>query len=208
MKGEQASAQKREQHRARMPAASASTHHRSDQGRAHHVAQCRGARRKGRSTHPARTLPRPAGLLASGHASWARASSTECEVAAAEQVDVHEQRIELVERDAFVVPGRERVRLLVGGEHPRAEAAEQPHHRQIDLAVAAVDGRIDQAGRAGSSTSRLPPHRSPCSRAGGSAGPTRSSSVANSRSKPARTAGGVRPAFDRAASCGSSRCAR
>ena len=63
-------------------------------------------------------------------------------------------------------------RLLVGGEDARAEAAEQPHHREIDLAVAAVDGRIDQARLAEVvARCRLPPHRSPCRRAGGSAGP-------------------------------------
>ena len=41
-------------------------------------------------------------------------------------------------------PARERVRLLVGGEAVGTEAAEQPHHRQVELAVPAVGGRVDQ----------------------------------------------------------------
>ena len=52
----------------------------------------------------------------------------------------------------------------------RREAAEQAHHRQVDLAVAPVDGGIDEDGRAAASASALPPQRSPCRRAGPRAG--------------------------------------
>jgi hypothetical protein len=61
---------------------------------------------------------------------------------------VNHERVELVERHARGVAGREGPRLVVGREHARAEAAEEPHHREVDLAVAAVDGGIAEAGRA------------------------------------------------------------
>ena len=51
------------------------------------------------------------------------------------------------------------------------EPAEQLHHRQVDLAVTPVHGRVDQPVAPVQSTSRLPAHRSPWSSAGGSAGP-------------------------------------
>ena len=65
-------------------------------------------------------------------------------VAAAEQRRVHEQREQLVELDALLVAGREREALLVGGEEVPAGRAEQPQHRQVDLAVPAVGRRVDQ----------------------------------------------------------------
>ena len=67
------------------------------------------------------------------------------DVGAAEQVDVHHEEVELVERHPRLAAGRQRKRLLVGGEDPAAEAAEETHHRQIDLAMAAVHRRVDQA---------------------------------------------------------------
>ena len=49
---------------------------------------------------------------------------------------------------ALLPAGGERVHLLVGGEAVGAEAAEEPHHRQVELAVAAVGGGVDQPAAA------------------------------------------------------------
>ena len=65
-------------------------------------------------------------------------------VAAAELDGVHHERGDLVERDPISPSVGEREDLLVGGEAVVAEAAEQPHHGEVELAVAAVGGRVDQ----------------------------------------------------------------
>src|SRR5262249_45423487 len=46
------------------------------------------------------------------------------------------------------VTRRERECLGIGRKHALAEATEEPHHREIHLAMAAVRGRIDEARRA------------------------------------------------------------
>src|SRR4051794_36596414 len=65
-------------------------------------------------------------------------------VRATEQHGVDEQRQELPQLDALLVPGRERADLLVGGEEGRTGRAEQAQHREVDLAVAAVGRGVDQ----------------------------------------------------------------
>src|SRR4029079_6910042 len=65
-------------------------------------------------------------------------------VAAAEQDRVDEQRLDLPERHPLLVSGRERPDLLVGGDRPGRDRAEQPHHREVDLAVGAMRGWLDQ----------------------------------------------------------------
>ncbi len=59
---------------------------------------------------------------------------------------MNQQWIELVERNASRCVGCQRPRLLVGGEDALAEAAEEAHHGEVDLAVPTIDRRIDQAG--------------------------------------------------------------
>ena len=70
------------------------------------------------------------------------------DVPTAEEVDVNEQGIELVERDASLVARLERIFGGVRAEDRRAEAAEELHHREVDLPVPEVDRRIDEARRA------------------------------------------------------------
>ena len=53
-------------------------------------------------------------------------------------------------------PWRQRVGLVVGAERRVAEPTEQPHHRQVDLAVAPVRRRVDQPVR------RRPDRRGGC----------------------------------------------
>ena len=69
------------------------------------------------------------------------------DVAPAEEVHVHQEGIELVERDALVRSWRERPRFAVGVEDPRTESAEEAHHGEIDFAMPAVDRRVDEARR-------------------------------------------------------------
>ena len=69
-------------------------------------------------------------------------------VASAEEIGVHEQRVELIELHALRMAGRKGECLLVSAKYARAESSEKPHHRQIDLPMPAVNGRIDQTGRA------------------------------------------------------------
>jgi hypothetical protein len=57
---------------------------------------------------------------------------------------VDEQRLDLPERDPLLVAHRERQHLLVGGEGPGGDRAEQPQHREVDLTVGPVGGGIDQ----------------------------------------------------------------
>jgi len=59
---------------------------------------------------------------------------------------MNHERVELVERHPLAVPIAERPGLVVGVEDPRPEPAEEAHHRQIDLPVTAVNGRVDEAG--------------------------------------------------------------
>ena len=55
------------------------------------------------------------------------------------------QRVELVQGNPFPIAVGEGKGLLVSGEHPGPEAAEQLHHGEIDLPVAAVNSRVNQA---------------------------------------------------------------
>ena len=65
-------------------------------------------------------------------------------VSAAELDGVHHERGDLVEGDPIRPPGGKREDLIVRGEAVVAEAAEQPHHGEVELAMAAVGGRVDQ----------------------------------------------------------------
>jgi hypothetical protein len=56
---------------------------------------------------------------------------------------VDQQRVELVQLDALLPSVRQGVDLVVGGEARLAEAAEQPHHRQVGLAVPTVGRGVD-----------------------------------------------------------------
>src|SRR6202042_2883312 len=66
------------------------------------------------------------------------------DVPTAELDRVNNEWRNLVQRDAILPTRRERRHLLVGGEASRAEAAEQSHHREIELAVPAGRGGIDE----------------------------------------------------------------
>ena len=66
--------------------------------------------------------------------------------AGAEESCVEQQWGELPERDALCCPGCERGPLLIGGEAALGRTAEQAQHREIELAVTAVGGGIDQPG--------------------------------------------------------------
>ena len=127
-------------------------------------------------------------------------------VAAAELDGVHDERGDLVQRDAVLPAVGQRVDLLRRPRSVVAEPAEQPHHGQVELAVAPVGGRVDEpAPPAASSTRRLPAQRSPCRRAGGSsAAPTassrpgqplerRRSSAGSAPASPASRASGMQP---------------
>ena len=59
-----------------------------------------------------------------------------------------EHVIEVIELAPDVSPGRERGRLLIGAVEGRAEAAEQACHREIRLAIAVVDRRVEDCGLA------------------------------------------------------------
>ena len=84
--------------------------------------------------------------MAGHHAAARRAASvTALAVAAAEQGRVDEEGEQLPQHHALLVAVGERVRLRVGGERARRRAAEEAQHREVDLPVAAVGGRIDQA---------------------------------------------------------------
>jgi hypothetical protein len=66
------------------------------------------------------------------------------DVRASKQVHVNHQRIQLVKAHAVGVARGQRINLLVGREATCRKPAEEAHHRQIYLAVAAVDGRVDE----------------------------------------------------------------
>src|SRR5918993_291646 len=59
-------------------------------------------------------------------------------VAPAEEDGVDEEREDLEERHARLVPVGEREHLLVNGEEPRVGRAEEAQHREVQLAMAAV----------------------------------------------------------------------
>ena len=60
-------------------------------------------------------------------------------------------------------------------EDPLARRAEEPQHREVDLAMAAVGGGVDQPGAPVRAGEDVAAHRSPWRRAGGSSGPASSS---------------------------------
>ncbi len=66
-------------------------------------------------------------------------------VTAAKQVDVHQQRIQLVESHARQRIRPEGIDLVVGLPEVGSRTPEEPQHRQIDLSMATVHGRVDQA---------------------------------------------------------------
>jgi hypothetical protein len=59
---------------------------------------------------------------------------------------VEQERSELPERRALVGAGCERCLLFIGGEAALGRTVEQAQHREVELAVAAVRGGIDQPG--------------------------------------------------------------
>ena len=65
-------------------------------------------------------------------------------VAAAEFDRVDAQRGELVQRDAFWPTGRERRVFVIRRKGRVAEAAEEPHHGEIELTMTAVRSGVDQ----------------------------------------------------------------
>ena len=66
-------------------------------------------------------------------------------VRAAEQADMHQQRMQLVQRQPVPPAIRERRRLLIRGQDPvQVRRAEQRQHRQVSLPVTALRRRVDQ----------------------------------------------------------------
>ena len=57
---------------------------------------------------------------------------------------MHEQRVELIERDALARARAERVPVVVGIQEPVAGIPEQRQHGQIDFPMTAIGGRIDE----------------------------------------------------------------
>ena len=97
-----------------------------------------------------------------------------------------EQRLQLPERDPLLVPGGERLDLLVGGERPPA----RPSRTAAASPGRAPGGRRappdrSATGRPSAPAWTLPLQRSPWTRAGGSAGPA-SSSIRSTTRRPAR----------------------
>jgi len=70
-----------------------------------------------------------------------------CHIRTAEEIDVNHEEVELIEGHAFLVAGVKRPSFFIGGEHARPEPAEEAHHGQVDLAMAAIRGGIDEARR-------------------------------------------------------------
>ena len=71
------------------------------------------------------------------------------DVAPAKEHDVHEQGVELEQPNSLRSCRCEWRHLLICGKHTFREAAEEAHHRQVDLAVAAIDRRVHEHGRPG-----------------------------------------------------------
>jgi two-component system, OmpR family, sensor kinase len=70
-------------------------------------------------------------------------------VARSEQANVHEQRVQLVQRDASAPAVCERPTVLIAGQDPaEVRRREQAEHGQVGLPVAAVRGRVDQPSAA------------------------------------------------------------
>jgi len=59
---------------------------------------------------------------------------------------VHEQRIQLIERNTLCGARCTWENFVVSGVDARRESAEELHHGEIDLAVSEVRGRIDEIG--------------------------------------------------------------
>jgi hypothetical protein len=68
------------------------------------------------------------------------------EVSAAEQIQVVQDVVELIERKTVFVTGGQRRFLTIGLIKCRLEAPEEPRHRQVSLSMPVVNGRIYQAG--------------------------------------------------------------
>ena len=75
-------------------------------------------------------------------AAWRRPAAA---VTAAEQAGVHQQRMQLVQRDPAAPAVGQRGHVLVGTQDPvQVRRAEQGQHGQVGLPVAALRGRVDQ----------------------------------------------------------------
>ena len=61
---------------------------------------------------------------------------------------MHDERCDLVQRHSILPTGLQRERLGVRGEANAREAAEEPHHREVELAMAAVGRGVDQPAAA------------------------------------------------------------
>lgn len=70
-------------------------------------------------------------------------------VGVAEEVEVIEQGIEVVEVATLGIAGVQRTGFLIGIIEFAGETAEELSHSEIDLAVADADGRIDKDGFTG-----------------------------------------------------------
>jgi hypothetical protein len=57
---------------------------------------------------------------------------------------VHDERGQLARRDPLLPPVGERELIAIGQMARRAEASEQPHHRQVERAVTAVGSGVDE----------------------------------------------------------------
>src|SRR5262245_52142136 len=77
------------------------------------------------------------------------------EVASAEQIQVVENVIEIVERASHRITAVERPSLAIGGLEGVAEAAEQLGHGNVGLAIARVDRGIEHDRRAVSQASGI-----------------------------------------------------
>ena len=71
------------------------------------------------------------------------------EIARAEQPDMHEERIEIVEVSPELVKGRlERHQAFIDGKERRPERAEEGREGELDLGVRARDRGVDGSGEA------------------------------------------------------------
>ena len=61
-------------------------------------------------------------------------------VGTAEEIQVHEERVELMECDPLAGAMRERKRFSISREYAIGEASEETHHREIDLAMMRLFG--------------------------------------------------------------------
>ena len=58
---------------------------------------------------------------------------------------MNQQRIELLQGHPLWVAGQKSKHFIISAENLRAKTAEQPHHRQVHLAMTGVNRGIDKA---------------------------------------------------------------